>query len=78
LYQNECWYRMARSNRRCAVSLQEVAKWTVPSFWSVLSCAIPGGHDPSVAVHAMAAARSISRMAFSLVSMHLFVGAPQA
>src|SRR6476646_1090534 len=28
---------MARSKRRCAVSLHEVAKWTLPSRWSVSS-----------------------------------------
>src|SRR5262249_44574323 len=30
-YPNECWYRMPRSKRRCAVSLHDVMKWTVPS-----------------------------------------------
>jgi hypothetical protein len=69
LYQNECWYRMARSNRRCAVSLHEVAKWTVPNFWSVSSCAMLGdAHNPSVAMPATVTANSDSRMIFSLAN----------
>src|SRR5215510_12815733 len=45
---------MPRSNRRCAVSLQEVAKWTVPRRWSVSSCASAGGvNDVAVTVTAM-------------------------
>src|SRR2546430_16486940 len=48
-YQNECWYRMARSKRRCATSLQDVSKWTVPNRWSVSSCARRGGEKVTLA-----------------------------
>src|SRR5215470_9999290 len=46
---------MPRSKRRCAVSLHEVAKCTVPRRWSVSSCASAGGvTDAAVATMAMA------------------------
>src|SRR5258705_5388256 len=54
---------MPRSNRRCAASLHEVAKCTVPRRWSVSSCASAGGvkdvvvKDAVVAAIAMADAR---------------------
>src|SRR5215218_3118503 len=33
---------MARSKRRCAASLHDVAKWTVPKRWSASSCPTAG------------------------------------
>src|SRR3954451_9251379 len=46
---------MPLSNRRCAVSLHEVAKCTVPRRWSVSSCASAGDvKDAAVAAIAMA------------------------
>src|ERR1700730_6114729 len=51
-YQNECWYLMPRSKRRCAVSLHEVAKWTVPNRWSTSSCATAGGDSETPAASA--------------------------
>src|SRR5215470_3218381 len=39
---------MPRSKRRCAVSLHEVAKCTVPRRWSVSSCASAGGVKDAV------------------------------
>src|SRR5947209_7712287 len=51
---------MPRSNRRCAVSLQEVAKWTVPRRWSVSSCASMGGaNDVAAAARAIPVASLI-------------------
>src|SRR5262245_8092961 len=49
---------MARSKRRCATSLHEVSKWTVPSRWSVSSWARAGctNAQPSATVAAKAAA----------------------
>src|SRR5262249_13070183 len=57
-YQNECWYRMARSKRRCATSLQDVSKWTVPNRWSVSSCARTGGESETLAAIEAAATAS--------------------
>jgi hypothetical protein len=46
--------------------LHDVAKCTVPSCWSVLSCAAAGEADrPKVAVAAMVAANRVARMMFS-------------
>jgi hypothetical protein len=52
---------MARSNRLCAVSLQDVAKCTLPSFWSVSSWAIVVVHGTIKAV--IVAANKNPRMA---------------
>src|SRR6266700_2044919 len=57
---------MPRSNRRCAVSLHEVAKCTVPRRWSVSSCASAGGVN-DVAVAAIAMADASLNMRISLV-----------
>src|SRR5262245_15702711 len=51
---------MPRSNRRCAVSLQEGAKWTVPRRWSVSSCAgTDGAKDVAAAATAITVASLI-------------------
>jgi hypothetical protein len=50
---------MARSNRRCATSLQDVSKWTVPKRWSVSSWAKMGcGNARPAAIAAAATANA--------------------
>src|SRR5215472_10860503 len=53
---------MARSKRRCAVSLQEVGKWTVPSCCSLSWARVGAPGSPRVAVVAMMAANEVARM----------------
>src|SRR4051812_12984225 len=62
---------MPRSNRRCAVSLHDVAKCTVPRRWSVSSCASAGGaKDAVVAAIAMADA-SLNDVSLNDVSLNM-------
>src|SRR6266481_3608028 len=68
-YQNECWYRMARSKRRCATSLQDVSKWTVPNRWSVSSCARTGGEKETLAAIEAAATASADLIMGLLLSV---------
>src|SRR6516162_1260333 len=68
-YQNECWYRMARSKRRCATSLQEVSKWTVPNRWSVSSCARTGGEKETLAAIEAAATANADLIMVLLLSV---------
>ena len=48
-----------RSNRRCAVSLQEVAKWTVPNRWSVSSWALAGACQTPIAINPIVAVNNV-------------------
>src|SRR5712691_12744226 len=68
-YQNECWYRMARSKRRCATSLQDVSKWTVPNRWSVSSCARTGCEKETLAAIEAAATASADLIMGLLLSV---------
>src|SRR4029077_444002 len=62
---------MPRSKRRCAVSLHEVAKCTVPRRWSASSCAsADGAKDAAVAAIVMADA-SLNDVSLNDVSLNM-------
>src|SRR5258705_5930864 len=61
---------MPRSNRRCAASLHEVAKCTVPRRWSVSSCASAGGVKDAVVKDAVVAAIAMADASLNDVSLN--------